>query len=92
MQKFILRPSSKNQVTIPKPVRIALGVDPKEPIAVVIDEGGRVTLEPFHEYSLEELDGILPSLDRPTSTEFEDEIQDALEEMAESTVRRMGGL
>jgi len=75
MQKFILRPSSKNQVMIPKPVRQALGVDPKEPIAVIIDDEGKVTLEPALLLSISELKGILPPLDRATSPGFSVEIR-----------------
>lgn len=83
--------SSKGQVTIPVKVRQILGVHTEDRINFVVDAKGHVGLEPVHEYSLEELDGILPSLDRPTSVDFEDDIHDALEEMAETTVRRMGG-
>jgi len=75
MQKFILRPSSKNQVMIPKPVRQALGVDPKEPIAVIIDDEGKVTLEPARLLSISELKGILPPLGRATSPGFSIEIR-----------------
>jgi AbrB family looped-hinge helix DNA binding protein len=83
MQKFILRPSSKNQVTIPKPVREALGVNPKEPIAVVIDDDGKVSLESAHLLSLSELEGILPPLGRQTSPAFSMEIREAMEERAQ---------
>ena len=89
MTTYILRPSSKNQVTIPKKVRQALGVEPKEPIAVIVAEDGRVTLEPVHEYTLEELRGILPALDPPPSLDFEDEIREAMEERAQQIVDRM---
>jgi len=78
MQKFILRPSSKNQVMIPKPVRQALGVDPKEPIAVIIDDEGKVTLEPARLLSISELKGILPPLGRATSPGFSVEIRAAM--------------
>ena len=89
MQKFILRPSSKNQVTIPKPVRQALGVDTKDPIAVVIDDEGKVSLEPARLLSISELKGILPPLGRPTSPDFSAEIREAMEEHAQQIVDRL---
>lgn len=83
--------SSKGQVTIPSKVRSALGVTPDDQILFVVDDNGRVGLEPVHEYSLEELDGIVPALDRPTSPDFRVEIGEAMEEMADKIVREMGG-
>jgi AbrB family looped-hinge helix DNA binding protein len=92
MPKYILRPSSKNQVTIPKPVREALGVGSREPIAVIVDEHGTVTLEPANLLSIAELEGILPPLGRPTSPDFSVEIREAMDEAADKLVRDMGGL
>jgi AbrB family looped-hinge helix DNA binding protein len=89
MQKFIFRPRSKNQVTIPKSVREALGVDPKEPIAVLIDDEGKVSLEPARLLSISELKGILPPLGRPTSPDFREEIHEAMEERAQQLVDRL---
>ena len=88
MRKYILRPSSKNQVTIPKPVREALGVGPGDRITVVVD-GGQVRLEPTTELTVEQLAGILPPLDPPTSPDFRAEIREAMEERAQQIVDRM---
>ena len=91
MHKYVLRPSSKNQVTIPKGVRDALGVKPREPFTVVV-KGNQVTLEPLREYTLDELDGILPALDPPPSLDFDAEIMEAQEEMAEKAMGQLGDL
>jgi AbrB family looped-hinge helix DNA binding protein len=88
MQKYILRPSSKNQVTIPKPVREALGVGPGDNITAVVN-GSQVHLEPANELTLEQLAGILPPLDPPASPDFREEIKDAMEERAQKIVDRL---
>ena len=92
MQKFILKLSSKNQVTIPTPVRNALGVKSNEKIAVIIDEGNGVRVEPANLLSISQLRGIMPPLGRPTSPDFGVEIRQAMDEAADKLVRDMGGL
>jgi len=92
MQKYILKLSSKNQITVPAAVRHALGVSSNERIAVVVDDHGSVTLRPADIRSIADLKGILPSLGRPTSPDFSVEIREAMDEAADKLVRDMGGL
>jgi AbrB family looped-hinge helix DNA binding protein len=89
MLRIASKISSKGQVTIPVKVRQILGVNTEDRINFVVDEQGRVGLEPVHEFTLDELEGILPALDRPTSPDFREEIREAMEERAEQLVDRL---
>jgi AbrB family looped-hinge helix DNA binding protein len=90
MQRIRSKLSSKNQITVPASVRNALGITSHDQIVFVIDDG-IVRVEPGRELSLEELEGILPVLGRPTSPDFSVEIREAMEERAQQVIERMGG-
>ena len=92
MQRIRSKLSSKGQLTLPLRVRNALGVEPEDQVIFVISDDGAVAVEPLREYSLEELDGIVPALARPTSPDFGIEIREAMDEAAERLVREIGGL
>jgi AbrB family looped-hinge helix DNA binding protein len=92
MQKFVLKLSSKNQITVPSPVRRALGVNSNEQVALFIDDEGNVSLRPAKLRTIAELEGILPPLRHPASADFRREIQEAMDDAADKLVRDMGGL
>jgi hypothetical protein len=73
-------------------VRHILGVSAHDPIMFVINDDRTVSIEQSCELTLEELEGILPPLNRPTSPDFNVEIREAMDERADEIVRRMGGL
>jgi AbrB family looped-hinge helix DNA binding protein len=73
--------SSKSQVTIPADVRAKLKVQAHDPVDFVID-GNTVTLRRAP-YTVEDLKGIVPALDRPVSDDFDQEIDEAMEDMVD---------
>jgi AbrB family looped-hinge helix DNA binding protein len=83
MQRFILRPSSKNQVTIPKPVRQVLGIGPGDRLMFEVTEDKKVYVRAVPLLSVRELKGIVPKIDRPMSDDFDAEIEEAMQELVE---------
>ena len=86
MREFVSSVTSKGQVTIPIAVRRHLGVSAPDKIAFVVDDDGRVALRPAKR-SLRDLRGIVPALPGRVTTDFEDQIEEAMEERAAQIVR-----
>jgi antitoxin PrlF len=75
----------KGQVTIPAEVRRHLGVGTPDKVAFVLDDEGKVALRPAT-LTLQALRGIVPPLPGRESADFEDQIEQAMEEEAERIV------
>jgi antitoxin PrlF len=85
MKEIVASITRKGQVTIPAEVRRHLGVAAPDKIAFVVEEEGKVALRPAT-LTLRALRGIVPPLPGRESPDFEDQIQDAMEEEAERIV------
>ncbi len=83
--------TSKGQVTIPVEIRRRLGIAPTDRVAFVVDREGKVEFRPA-KYTLEDVRGIVPPLPGRQTADFDDQIEEAMEEMAEEEVRKLGGL
>jgi antitoxin PrlF len=88
MREFVSSITSKGQVTIPSAVRQQLGVSTPDKVAFVIDDEGRVALRPARR-TLKSVRGVVPALPGRTTTDFEDQIEDAMEEEADRIVAEM---
>lgn len=82
--------TSKGQVTIPVEIRRHLGINAADTVAFVINGEGAVELRPAR-YTLQSIRGAIPALPGREAGDFEEQIEEAMEEMAERVVQRMGG-
>ena len=82
--------TSKGQVTIPVEIRRHLGIGAADKVAFVINGQGAVELRPPR-YTLKSIRGAIPALPGREAGDFEEQIEEAMEEMAERVVQRMGG-
>lgn len=83
MQRFYAKLSSKSQFTVPAEVRHVLGVGPGDHIRFEIDNAENVTLWADPRFTVRELRGIVPAIDRAMSDDFDAEIEEAMQDMAE---------
>ncbi len=83
--------SSKNQITVPASVRDALNVSAHDRLQFQISDGVVTVVRVEPELTISQLAGILPSLGRTSSADFDDEIRDAQEDRAAALVRRLSG-
>ena len=90
MKEIVSTITSKGQVTIPAEVRRHLGIGTRDRVAFVIGEAGEVGLRPVR-YSLAAVRGVVPPLPGRETVDFEDQIEEAMEEEAARIVREMGG-
>lgn len=81
MKEIISTITGKGQVTIPAEVRRSLGVAPSDKVVWIINENGEATVRRIR-YTISDLEGILPPLNRPHRDDFEDVIAEAREEQA----------
>ncbi len=78
------------QLPIPVDVRRHLGVAPGDRILWTTDAAGNTIVRPM-QYTLEELDGIIPAIDHPSAeTDFEDMIDEAREALVDEHLREIG--
>lgn len=82
MQKVSCRITSKGQVTIPKRVRKQLGVEVSDTVTFIMHDDGSVEIRP-EALSLRDLRGIVPPLPDRETVDFEDYIDEALQERAD---------
>lgn len=82
--------TSKGQVTIPVEIRRRLGIDPTDKVAFVINGEGQVELRPVP-YTLESVMGSVPALKGRETVDFDDLIEEAMEDMADEEVRKLRG-
>lgn len=86
MQRFYAKLSSKCQITVPAAVREILGVGPGDHIRFEIDENDNVTLWADPRFTVSELRGIIPAIDRVMSDDFDAEIDEAMQDMVEREI------
>jgi antitoxin PrlF len=89
MRQYYSSITSKGQVTIPVEVRHRLGVSTPGKIAWVVSDEGNIEVKPI-EHSILSLQGTLPPLGRQT-VDFDDLINEAMEERADRIVRNISG-
>jgi antitoxin PrlF len=88
MRQFVSNVTSKGQVTIPAAVRKHLGVGTPDRITFVVEEDGHVALQPA-KFTLRELKGIVPAIPGRTTSDFDDQIEEAMEDEAARIVDKM---
>lgn len=88
MRQFVSSVTSKGQVTIPVAIRKHLGVGTPDKITFVVEDDGRVALQPA-KFTLRELRGIVPAIPGRTTTDFDDQIEEAMEDEAARIVEEM---
>lgn len=81
MRQFVATVTSKGQVTIPVAVRKHLGVGAPDKITFVLENDGHVALQQT-QFTLRELRGIVPSIPGRITSDFDDQIEEAMEEEA----------
>ena len=90
MRELVSTMTSKGQVTIPVEIRRHLGMVPTDKVAFVLTDDGRVKVRPARS-TLESVIGSVPPLGDRDRGDFEDLIEEAMEEEAERIVRGIGG-
>jgi len=90
VREFVSSVTSKGQVTIPAVVRKHLGVGAPDKITFVLSDDGQVALRPA-KLTLRELRGIVPAIPGRHSNDFEDQIEEAMEDEAARIVSGMTG-
>lgn len=90
MRQFVASVTRMGQVTIPAAVREHLGVGVPDKITFVLKDDGDVALR-VAPLTVRDLKGIVPALPGRTTTDFDDQIEDAMEEEAERIVAEMQG-
>jgi AbrB family looped-hinge helix DNA binding protein len=88
MKQFVSSVTRKGQVTIPAAVRNHLGVGTPDKITFVLKDDGGVALKAAT-LTVRDLKGIVPALPGRTSDDFEDQIEEAMEEEATRIVAEM---
>lgn len=84
MKEVISTVTEKGQVTIPAEVRKRLGISRGEKVAFLI-EGDDVRLKPVR-FTLESVFGSVPALPSRETDDFEDQIEEAMEEETDRIV------
>lgn len=90
MREFVSSVTSKGQVTIPSAIRRHLGVGTPDKIAFVLDDDGQVALRPAR-LTLQALRSVVPPIPGHSAADFEDQIEEALEEEAQRIRREVQG-
>lgn len=87
MKTILSAVTRKGQVTIPREVRERLGLATPDSVTFVLDDEG-VRLQPTTR-TLEGLYGAVPAHPGDSTSDFEAEIDEAMDELADETVRRL---
>lgn len=67
MKEFVATITSKGQITIPIAVRRYLGVSERDKVTFVIDDDGRVRVEPLEFPDVDSIVGMAGKLEHPLS-------------------------
>jgi AbrB family looped-hinge helix DNA binding protein len=81
MREFVSTITSRGQVTVPVEIRRRLRLDTPDKISFVLDDEGNVALRKA-KLSVADLRGIVPPLPGRTSDDFEEQIEEAMEDEA----------
>jgi AbrB family looped-hinge helix DNA binding protein len=87
MKEILSTVTRKGQVTIPSEVRQYLGIGTPDQVAFVIEDN-LVRLVPARK-TLESVFGAIPALPGRETVDFEDQIEEAMQEEADRVVRRL---
>lgn len=87
MKAIVSTVTDKGQVTIPVEVRNRLGIARGQKVVFLI-EGNEVRLKP-ERFTLESVFGSVPALPGQETDDFEDQIEEAMEEEAERIVSEL---
>ncbi len=87
MKEITSTVTQKGQVTIPREVRQRLGLGTPDRITFVLDDDG-VRLKPST-MTLDSLFGSVPALAEQESVDFEDQIEDVMNDRADQIMREM---
>lgn len=87
MKTIVSAVTRKGQVTIPQEVRERLGLETSGSVTFVLDEDG-VRLRPST-HTLESLYGAAPARLDDTASDFEVEIDEAMDNLADKAVSRL---
>jgi AbrB family looped-hinge helix DNA binding protein len=90
MKEIISTITGKGQVTVPREVRLHLGVAPADKIAFVVTDEGTVELRSVR-FTVGNLRGIVPALPGRETVDFEDQIAEAFEASADGVVQDLDG-
>lgn len=90
MRQYVSSITRKGQVTIPVAVRNHLGLGAPDKITFVVKDDGDVALRAAA-LTVRDLKGIVPALPGRTTDDFEDVIEEAMEEEAARIVAEMQG-
>jgi antitoxin PrlF len=88
VRQFVSNVTSKGQVTIPAAVRKHLGVGTPDKITFVVEDDGHVALQPAR-FTLRALKGIVPAIPGRTTSDFDDQIEEAMEDEAARIVDKL---
>lgn len=88
MRQFVSSVTRKGQVTIPAAVRSHLGVGTPDKITFVLRDDGDVALRAAT-LTVRDLQGIVPALPGRITSDFEDQIEEAMEDEAARIVAEM---
>ncbi len=79
MNSIVASVTRRGQVTIPAQLLRRLKLSAPGKVRFVIEDDDSVRIEPFTSMA-EKYSGSIPALNPPTTSEFEDEIEDAIDE------------
>ena len=87
-RQFVSNVTSKGQITIPAAVRKHLGVGTPDKITFVVEDDGHVASQPA-KFTVRALKGIVPAIPGRTTSDFDDQIEEAMEDEAARVVDKM---
>jgi antitoxin PrlF len=88
MREIVASVTSRGQVTIPATVRRQLGINTPDKIAFVLHDDGRIDLKPV-ELNAITLSGIVPAFSPESPGDFEDLIEEAMQDEADRIMAKM---
>ena len=91
MKNHVATISSKGQVTIPKEIRRELGVSAPDKVLFSTNADGEIVLRPVR-FTVSALRGIVPAIPGRDPGDFEEMIQEAMDEKADEIVAEMSRL
>jgi antitoxin PrlF len=87
VQEYLATVTSKGQLTLPAAVRRKLGINSGDKVAIVVD-GDRAALQRVSD-TVESVFGIIPALPGVETGDFDDLIEEVMEQHADWVVDRM---
>jgi AbrB family looped-hinge helix DNA binding protein len=86
MRQITCTLTSRGRVTIPKQIRVQLGIDANDRVTFVVDDAGRVELRPT-KYQWKDLRGVVsPILGARESVDFREAFEDGMQQRADDLI------